>query len=259
MVRNRCGVVALDGWPPAVVNCPMVSGSNTNYYTIAYTYTFTDGLVIRFDLRLDKSTLELVPDERPDQPEWTLLRYHQCANCPLDEATHPHCPVAANFSGVVEKFKDFVSHDRVNVVVVTEERTYSKDTTVQMGMSPLLGIIMTTSGCPVMEQLKPMVRFHLPFASLEETIFRMVSMYLVAQYLRKQAGMPVEWNLDGLTKVYAPIAVVNRDFVDRLMGAAKNDANVNALVNLDAFAKMVPLAADSMLEKITPYFSALLR
>jgi hypothetical protein len=34
---------------------------------------------------------------------------------------------------------------------------------------------------------------------------------------------------------------------------------VNALVNLDAFAKMVPLAADSMLAKITPYFSALLR
>jgi len=104
-----------------------------------------------------------------------------------------------------------------------------------------------------------MVRFHLPFASLEETIFRMVSMYLVAQYLRKQTGKSAEWNLDGLTSIYAQIAQVNKDFVDRLLGAAKNDVNVNALVNLDAFAKMVPLAADSMLAKITPYFSALLR
>ncbi len=147
----------------------------------------------------------------------------------------------------------------MGVVVIVEERTYSKETTVQMGLSPLLGIIMTTSGCPIMEQLKPMVRFHLPFASLEETIFRMVSMYLVAQYLRKQAGRSAEWDLDGLTRIYAQIAQVNKDFVDRLLGAAKNDVNVNALVNLDAFAKMVPLAADSMLAKITPYFSALLR
>ncbi|MEK6744392.1 MAG: hypothetical protein AABZ15_12310 [Nitrospirota bacterium] len=231
----------------------------TNDYKIAYAYTFTDGSVIRFDLRLDRGTLSLVAGERTEQPEWTLLQYHQCANCPLDESMYPRCPVAANFSGVVEKFKDFVAHDRVGVTVITDERTYSKDTTVQMGLSPLLGIIMTTSGCPVMEQLKPMVRFHLPFATLEETIFRMVSMHLVAQYLRKQAGKSAEWNLDGLTRVYAQVAQVNKDFVDRLLGAAKNDVNVNALVNLDAFAKMVPLAADSMLEKITPYFSALLR
>ena len=60
---------------------------------------------------------------------------------------------------------------------------------VQMGVSSLLGVIMTTSGCPIMAQLKPMVRFHLPFASLEETIFRMVSMHLVAQYLRHQDGV----------------------------------------------------------------------
>lgn len=231
----------------------------TDYFKIAYAYKFTNGSVIRFDLRLDQGTLALVPEERADQPAWTRLTYHQCSNCPFDERAHPLCPVAANFSGVVEKFKNFVSHDRVGVVVIVEERTYSKETTVQMGLSPLLGIIMTTSGCPIMEQLKPMVRFHLPFASLEETIFRMVSMYLVAQYLRKQAGRSAEWDLDGLTRIYAQIAQVNKDFVDRLLGAAKNDVNVNALVNLDAFAKMVPLAADSMLAKIAPCFSALLR
>jgi len=126
-----------------------------------------------------------------------LLRYHQCANCPLDEGAHPHCPIAANISRIVEKFNDLISHDRVNVVVVTDERTYAKDTTVQMGLSPLLGIIMTTSGCPVMEQLKPMVRFHLPFASLEETIFRMVSMYLVAQYLRSRRARQLSGTLTG--------------------------------------------------------------
>jgi hypothetical protein len=228
------------------------------YFKLVYAYKFTDGPIIKFELLLDEVTLAFVPGERRSLPDWARLDYHQCANCPLDERKHSYCPIAANFSGISEKFTSFTSHDRVNVVVLVEERTYQKDTTVQMGLSPLLGIIMATSGCPIMDQLKPMVRFHLPFASLDETIFRMVSMHLVAQYLRKQEGKSADWSLDGLTQVYEQVGVVNRDFVDRLLGAARNDVNVNALVNLDAFAKMVPLAADRMLKKISPYFAALL-
>jgi hypothetical protein len=231
----------------------------TDYFKIVYAYRFDDGSTIKFDLLLDPETLALVPEKNDDLPEWSLLGYCQCSICPLDERIHPRCPVAANFSGIVEKFKDFTSHDRVAVACIVEERTYSKSTTVQMGVSPLLGIIMTTSGCPIMEQLKPMVRFHLPFASLEETIFRMVSMHLVTQYLRHQSGKSSEWSLDGLTKIYAQVGKVNKDFADRMVGASRSDVNVNALVNLDAFAKMVPLAADKMLKKISPYFSALLK
>ena len=230
-----------------------------DYFKIVYAYRFDDGPSMKFDVLLDSDTLDILPEKDRDLPEWTLLGYCQCAICPLDARTHPHCPVAANFSGIVEQFKNFTSHDQVSVACIVEERTYSKKTTVQMGVSSLLGIIMTTSGCPIMAQLKPMVRFHLPFASLEETIFRMVSMHLVAQYLRHNAGKSSEWNLNGLIRIYGQVGEVNRDFADRMVGAAKNDVNVNALVNLDAFAKMVPLAADKMLKKITPYFSALLK
>ena len=198
--------------------------------------------------------------EQPeDLPDWAILTHNQCSLCPLDEDIHSYCPVAAHLAGVVEKFSKFVSHDKVAVACMVEERTYSKNTTVQMGLSPLLGVIMTTSGCPILEQLKPMVRFHLPFASLEETIFRMVSMHLVAQYLQQQSGKTPDWTLEGLTNIYAEVAQVNNDFSERLLSAAHNDVNVNALVNLDAFAKMVPLAAESMLRKITPYFSALIQ
>ena len=230
-----------------------------NHFTITYAYKFEDGGTIRFDLLLDKADLALTIEKDQELPEWTRLGYKKCLTCPLDDLSHPYCPVAANFSGIVEKFKKFVSHDKVGVACVVEERTYTKNTTVQMGVSPLLGIIMAASGCPILEQLKPMVRFHLPFASLEETIFRMVSMHLVAQYLRKQAGKSTDWSLDGLTRIYSQVGQVNNDFAERLCGAAQNDVNVNALVNLDAFAKMVPLAADQMLRKITPYFSALLK
>jgi hypothetical protein len=229
------------------------------HFKIIYAFRFEDGSTIKFDVRLDADTLAILPDQHEELPDWTLLAYHQCKICPLEVGSHPRCPVAANFSDIAAKFRKFASHDRVTVACIVEERTYSKTTTIQMGLSPLLGIIMTTSGCPIMEQLKPMVRFHLPFASLEETIFRMVSMHLVAQYLRHQAGKTAEWGLDGLRKIYAQVGQVNSDFAERLTGAAQNDVNINALVNLDAFAKMVPLAADKLLLKITPYFSALLK
>jgi hypothetical protein len=231
----------------------------TNHFKIAYLYRFDDGSEIKFDLLLDADTLDLLPEKIRDLPEWTLLGYCQCTTCPLDQRTNPRCPVAANFSQIGDKFRRFTSHDRVSVACIVDERTYSKTTTVQLGVSSLLGIIMTTSGCPILEQLKPMVRFHLPFASLEETIFRMVSMHFVAQYLRHQAGKSFEWNLDGLMRIYGQVGEVNRDFAERMVGAAQNDVNVNALVNLDAFAKMIPLAADKMLKKITPYFDALMK
>ncbi len=105
---------------------------------------------------------------------------------------------------------------------------------------------------------KPMVRFHLPFASLDETVFRMVSMHLLVQYYRNQEGQKTEWRLDGLTRVYAEVGLVNRDFAIRLRDAAKKDANINALVNLDCFAAMAPLVAEDTLQAIKPYFSAYL-
>ena len=52
---------------------------------------------------------------------------------------------------------------------------------------------------------------------------------------------------------------MNKDFAERMLGAAKNDVNVNALVNPGVFAKMIPLTADSMLKKITPSLPVLLK
>jgi len=223
-----------------------------------YSFKFKKGLNKKFVMTLDRDTLALQLDRRPDPPLWALLNHKKCENCPLDVKTNAYCPVALNFVDIAEQFKDMVSHEEVAVTVTTEERVFAKETTIQMGLSPLIGIIMTTSGCPIMDHLKPMVRFHLPFASLDETIFRMAAMYLVAQYFQKQDGGAPAWTLDGLTAVYQKVGIVNRDFAVRLRDAAKKDANVNALVNLDCFAQMVPLAAEDTLKAIKPYFSAYL-
>ncbi len=230
----------------------------TDPIKIGYFYQFKSGTRAEFKLRLDRQTLGLMLDKKADPPPWTLLNHKRCGNCPLDDKAFLHCPVALNFADIAEPFKDMLSHENVSVTVTTAERTFSKETTIQMGLSPLIGIIMTTSGCPIMEHLKPMVRFHLPFASLDETIFRMVSMYLLVQYYRSQDGKQPGWNLDGLMKVYAEVSIVNRDFANRLRDAAKKDANINALVNLDCFAAMMPFAAEESLKNLKPYFGTYL-
>lgn len=223
-----------------------------------YLYQFSDGSRKHFDLHLDRSNL-LLKGKRPDDlPHWAMLSYEKCENCPLEGTDRTSCPIAANLAGVVEEFKNFLSYERVSVTVVCEERAYAKETTVQGGLSPMLGIIMTTSGCPVMEQLKPMVRFHLPFASLDETIFRGVAMYLMAQYFRQQEGKQATWSLDGLPPIYTEVGIVNRDFAKRMRAAAKKDANVNALVNLDVFASMMQFAAEDTLKRLKPYYQALI-
>lgn len=229
-----------------------------NSFRISYSYLFEDSEAKVFELLLDQGTLRLIPRPPDPAPVWTVLERNQCRNCPLEQGRYRCCPVALNFAGIAEHFADRISHENARVVVTTEQRTYFKDTTIQQGLASLLGVVMTTSGCPVMEPLKPMVQLHLPFATLAETMVRAASMYLLAQYLRQANGKSFEFSLSGLTRIYAEIATVNRDFVRRLREAATEDANINALVGLDCFATMAPLMTDTMLKDIGPYFSAYL-
>jgi hypothetical protein len=117
-----------------------------------------------------------------------------------------------------------------------------------------MGIIMVSGGCPVMDPLRPLVRFHLPFASMEETEFRIVSMYLIAQYFREKKGEKPDWSLDGLKEIYNKVGEVNISFADRLRAATKKDASVNALIILDCFAKGVPFAVRTTLSDYEKYF-----
>ena len=61
-----------------------------------------------------------------------------------------------------------------------------------------------------------MVRFHLPFATREETMYRVVAMYLMAQYFRQRNGLEPDWEMADLVHMYEDVTVVNKSFVDRL-------------------------------------------
>lgn len=227
---------------------------------IIYSFLFKDGSKKDFKINLDRETLGIVPrEDHLCPPVWTRLERNRCSLCPIDERTHVYCPIARNLSGISKEFGDRYAHDAVTVTVLTEERTYSKETTIQEGLGGIIGIIMATSGCPVMEYLKPMARFHLPFASLTETIFRITSVYLISQLFVKKKGGEPDWNLDEIGQMYSQIGQLNRDFARRLSEAAKKDANVNALVNLDCFAAMVPMASEETLAEIKKYYTAYLK
>jgi hypothetical protein len=225
-------------------------------FEIRYSFKFQNQQQLDFPMVLNKETLFLQGSAAGEPPFWADLGFNRCSVCSLDPDRIKQCPVAVNLDHIVEEFKNFYAYETAQVVVTTRERTYSKTVTVQEGLSALIGIIMVTSGCPVMERLKPMVRFHLPFAALEESAYRMISMYLFAQLYRYRRGMTTDWDLQGLEKLYEAVGEVNESFAKRLLAAAEKDANVNALVNLDCLAKMLPFTVEDLLTEMEGYFSA---
>ncbi len=226
---------------------------------ITYEFELNSGVAKKFDIVLNKETLALIREKSEAPPEWARLEFKQCSNCPLNTTLTPYCPIAANLAGIVREFKDVTGPDKATVMVHVKERAYFKTCSILEGLSPLLGIVMTTSGCPIMEPLKPMVRYHLPFASLDETVFRMMSMFLMAQFIRSRSGKKPEWSLDGLSRIYEEVKKLNKDFGLRMRAAAKSDANIHALVKLNVFAVMMPIEAEKMMKEITPSFSSYLK
>ena len=217
---------------------------NQETITYRYVFNFDDDSAKTFDIELDTQTLAVVNQEPTVYPEWTALNYCKCPNCPLDEKVHPRCPVAVNLVDVVNFFNESISYEEVRVEIDTEERSFAKDTTVQKGVSSLLGILMVTSGCPVLDKLRPMVRFHLRFATPRETTYRAVAMYLMAQYFINRRGMEPDWELQDLVRLYGEVQKVNHSFGNRLRGISAEDANPNALIILDCFANYIVLSID---------------
>jgi hypothetical protein len=232
--------------------------SATDVVTYRYVFTFKNSPEKEFKLRLDKKTLRLIePEDRPPSP-WAALKSFKCPNCPLDESQYEFCPTATNIIELTDYFKNRDSIEEVEVLVETQERKYLKQVPLYVGLSSLLGIYMVTTGCPILEKLKPMVRYHLPFASIEETTYRSVSMYLLAQFFLLRRKNKPDWNLDNLATVYNDIQLVNKNVCDKVREIIiSRDAADNALVKLDYSALYIFLRLNkNILDEIESYFNA---
>lgn len=218
---------------------------------VTYRFRFDDGSSASFDAGQD-----VRPGSAP-LPPWTALGCHQCANCPLSAGSTPHCPMAVSLAPLIGTFNRRLSHETVTVEVESSERTVSKSTTIQRAVGSLMGLLAATSGCPRVAFLRPMAHFHLPFATEQETIYRVASMYLLAQYFERnkggEGGKP-DWDLEQLRANYQELQQVNAAMAQRLREVSEMDGTLNALVLLDLFAKALPYSIDDALEDVRPVF-----
>jgi len=223
--------------------------------SLHYEFRFADGSVRSFEVVLQLPGLQFLPPETSVSPAWTRLENQQCRHCPLRSSEVPHCPVARNLAGVIETFRDSMSHERAEVAVRTGAREYRREVALQAGLSSLMGLVMVTSGCPIMDRLRPMAATHLPFATLEETLLRSLSSYLLAQFFRQRRGLVPDWTLARFADAYEDVATLNRCFRDRLATIEMRDANPNALIHLDCFAVFGSMGlADEELDLLEPVF-----
>lgn len=210
-----------------------------------YQFQFANGHVKDYQIKLDPDTLSFIPVAPvKEMPEWVKLEYKQCQDCPLSTDVYDNCPIAVNIMELVETFKAVFSYHDCTVLCHTTERDYSKVTSVMEGLSSIFGVIMATSDCPVMEFLKPMARFHLPFSTIEETTVRTASMYLLAQYFKYKDSPGMKFDFTTLENHYSKVKLVNEGLLERINSVSSEDADKNAIVTLHSLSQFLSMEID---------------
>ncbi|MEI7750527.1 MAG: hypothetical protein WCJ71_00420 [Candidatus Omnitrophota bacterium] len=222
-----------------------------------YEFVFPDKRKKTFSIRLDPHTLGLMAPSGKELPAWTRLDCCQCPNCPLTIKEHPFCPVAQNLFPVIEAFSCDISYHEVSVTIRTEPRDYQKTVPLQSALRSLFGIYMATSGCPVLDKLRPLVFTHLPFATTKETAYRAISMYVMAQFFIQRRGGKPDWELKDLEQIYKEVEIVNQAFHKRLSSTKIQDATLNAICSLNCYAQFTGMALSfDQLKELEALFSA---
>ncbi len=224
-----------------------------------YHFKFENGTEKIFEIKLDEENLSIQNTIPAPLPEWASLNVSKCENCPLSQESVPFCPTAASIVGLTRSFSEVMSIEPAEVMVESSARNYYKKVPAQQGLFSLLGIYMATSGCPVTQKLRPMVRHHLPFSSSSETIYRVLTMYLAAQYYRMRKGLAPDWELHDLIRFYEDIQKVNVGFSQRLRQAVKEESLTNAVVMLDTLASLFHHFSKKSVDSLENLFKAYLK
>lgn len=228
----------------------------TSEFEFNFAFVFKDGKEKKAKVRIDRQTLNIIRPELRVPPHWAKIENFKCPHCPIDMNKYRYCPLAINLNDVIIDFADLHSYDEVEVTIQTEERTYFKRTSLQNGLGSLLGIVMVANDCPLMGRLKPMMRYHLPFATLEETDYRVLSMYMLAQFVIAKKGGRPDWGMNNLKDLYEDIKKLNQNVSRQLSQIDTKDAIVNAVVILNSFAEHVTfLLNKNMMERLGILFN----
>ncbi len=218
---------------------------------IEYNFSFDTGRVLHYRIPFQR---ENQPPVRDEHTEWTQLTYHQCANCPLNPHEHTFCPVAVDAQEIILGFREVLSYREGDVRVSTPDREYFRRCDAQTGLRSLIGFVMATSRCPILEPLRGMAHFHLPFASLDEIVYRATSSYLLIQYYRYKDGQSPDLNLEGLKTQYQEIQTLNYHFLQRIRAASEGDASLDVLATLFSISALFSFSLEQHLEQLKPVF-----
>lgn len=210
---------------------------------VRYIFQLKDREVV-FDVETKQRGVE----ESTNYPEWARLQHKQCACCPLKTSDCQYCPVATRIHGLVEAFAENKSTERVQVTVEASERHYYNDCDLQVGINSLMGLMMATSDCPVLQELKAMASFHIPFCSTRETLHRTVGSYLTKQYFVQLQGGKPDWELQQLKALYQVLEALNQDFSKRIQDSSSSDAVSNAVIMFFATSVVLVTSLDQQLQ-----------
>lgn len=217
-----------------------------NPRNVTYHLKLDDGKEFRFAVQVDRN-----PKKPRSQklPTWAALDFEKCPHCPLSGTPDDVCPAAADIVPIVERFSELTSYTRVQVSVITPERIVHKNTDMQQALSALMGLILGSSACPIFSKLHPMAETHVPFASSQEAIFRLISTHLTGCFFRDEKP-----SINELKQLLTDIDELNRAFIERLRAATSNDANPNALVILQSRSLMSSLSLEDGIKQIRKWY-----
>jgi hypothetical protein len=219
---------------------------------IEYIFTMDDGKILQYKINFSRPRPAIL--DKSDYPAWTELGFKQCGNCPLSTVEYSHCPVAIDAKEIILGFKEILSCSTANVRVVTPEREFFKRCDAQTGLRALIGFVMATSACPILSRMRGMAHYHLPFASIDEIVFRVTSSYLLGQYYVYQEGGTADLELNGLKKHYKDLLTVNYDFLQRIRAASEADSNLDVLSTLFSISSLLSVSLEQHLQKLKPLF-----
>ena len=227
--------------------------------TFRYVFSIQDKPQYEIPVSIDSETLNLIDRSDRQHEPWTELQHHQCPNCPLDPGDVRYCPVAANISNVILQFKDGLSIETTHVTAIGPERTYSKTTDLQRGLNSIFGLIMASSDCPHFQWLKPLARFHLPFASFEETLFRALSSCTLSELIEHKTVRDIDNICELVKHRYEQLAIINASLIKRIGHIGKGEADRNAIVTFHSYCQMfnLSLSGELFTETISEMFSFL--
>lgn len=193
-------------------------------------------------------------------PGWAELARHQCPHCPLEADTQTSCPAATQLIPFMSELSHIPSIQQLDVEIEQADRHIKLKAGAQEIMGSLLGLYLGSSDCPYTRFLRPMAEHHLPLADEDETMYRVLSMYRMAQYLRQQHGAGYDDNFSGLEKIYEDLSIVNQHLNKRMREALKaqdvsEDATINAIAILDALSQYVLFSIDDAIEYMDELFS----